>query len=279
MERTKVIFQADAMVTPRQSVPTTILLICAVFVALVGCSSGKSSLGGTESALERQDYELALLNVDSAIENDSTNVKAHMMKARILREMADSPRYSWSLEEYKTIYQRVRKAQEAAIKFDPKRRSEVQSQRELTYVLHCSQGRDYSRDACQAIVQVYEGVGQAKKEKKIEKRTEESADWQTLARFDGSGQKNIRPFTVEVSEWRVKYEAESTSGLGGTGHIFQVYMKEPGSDDPVGEIIANVANEERVAETSYLYQPGRYYFQVNSANGRWEIKVQVPAEQ
>ncbi|MCS4048032.1 hypothetical protein GGQ04_003189 [Salinibacter ruber] len=236
-----------------------------------------------ENALERQDYELALLNVDSAIENDSTNVKAHMMKARILREMADSPKYSWSLEEYKTIYRRVRKAQEAAVKFGPKRRSEVQSQRELTYMTQCSQGGGYRRDACKAMAQVYKGVGQAEKPKKRKERTEQSTeqstDWETIASFNGSGQKNTRPFTVEASEWRVKYEAESTSGLGGTGHIFQVYMKEPGSDDPVGEIIANVANEERVAETSYLYQPGRYYFQVNSANGRWEIKVQVPAEQ
>ncbi|MCS3655136.1 hypothetical protein [Salinibacter ruber] len=107
----------------------------------------------------------------------------------------------------------------------------------------------------------------------------QSTGWQTVATFDGSGQKNTRPFTVEVSEWRVKYESESTSGFGGTGHIFQVYMKEPGSDDPVGEIIANASNEKRVVETSYLYQSGRYYFQVNSANGQWEMKVQVPAGQ
>lgn len=107
----------------------------------------------------------------------------------------------------------------------------------------------------------------------------QSIDWQTVATFEGAGQKNTRPFTVEASEWRVKYEAESTSGFGGTGHIFQVYMKEPGSDNSVGKPIANAANKEEVAETSYQYQTGRYYFQVNGANGRWKIKVQVPSGQ
>ncbi|MFB6231772.1 MAG: tetratricopeptide repeat protein [Salinibacter sp.] len=90
-----------------------------------------------ESAMKKQEYKRALANVDSALAKDSANVKAHMMRARILRQMADS---SVSPERYAELYKRARQAEEKAIKFDPGRRSEVQSQRKLAYIQEYRKG-------------------------------------------------------------------------------------------------------------------------------------------
>jgi len=103
---------------------------------------------------------------------------------------------------------------------------------------------------------------------------QEETTWQTVERFSGSGQTNTSPFTIEANEWRVRYTSEATSAEG-RGHIFQLSLYEPGADLPT-EMVANVANEERVSNESYVYDSGRFYFQVNAANGRWEIAIQAP---
>ena len=98
--------------------------------------------------------------------------------------------------------------------------------------------------------------------------------WRTVERFSGSGQSNTSPFTIEADEWRVQYTSEATSAQG-RGHIFQLSLYDPGADLPT-EMVANVANEERVSSESYVYDSGRFYFEVNAANGQWEIAIQAP---
>jgi len=125
------------MMTTRQSAVFAIFLTGAVLATLAGCSAGNPDMSKAESAMEKQNYERALANVDSAIAKDSANVEAHMMRARILRQMADS---SVSPERYGELYRRARQAEEKAIRFDPGRRSEIKSQRKLAYIQEYRKG-------------------------------------------------------------------------------------------------------------------------------------------
>jgi len=87
--------------------------------------------------MEQQNYDRALANIDSALAQDSANVEAYMMRAQILREQADS---TMDPDEYKDLYRRAREAEEAAVKFNPGSRSDVQSQRRLTYAQQSQRG-------------------------------------------------------------------------------------------------------------------------------------------
>ena len=125
--------------TTRQSALFALLLGSLGLFALSGCSAGNPNMSAAESAMEQQNYDRALANVDSALTQDSANVDAHMMKARILRQMADS---TMPPEQYKELFERARAAEQKAIEFDPGQRSSVQEQRELTYIQEYQKGAD-----------------------------------------------------------------------------------------------------------------------------------------
>lgn len=125
------------MMTTRQSALYAILLGGLVLGSLAGCSAGNPNMSAAESAMEQQNYERALANVDTAIIQDSANVEAHLMRARILRQMADS---TTPPERYKELYQQARQSEEQAIEFDPARRSEVKTQRRLAYIQEFQRG-------------------------------------------------------------------------------------------------------------------------------------------
>lgn len=97
-----------------------------------------------EDAMEQQNYEQALANVDSALTQDSANVDAYLMRAQVLRNMADT---TMAPEKYSELYQRAREAEETAIKFDPGARSEVEGQRTLTFAQQSQQGAKVFRRA------------------------------------------------------------------------------------------------------------------------------------
>lgn len=106
----------------------------------------------------------------------------------------------------------------------------------------------------------------------------EVEEWETIKSWEGSGIKNTEPFQISADVWRVVWVSEA-SGFskesGGAGHIFQLYLQKPG-DDLFMEILANVANEVKSSDTSYVYRQGRFYLQMNAGNGNWEVKVQIP---
>ncbi|PSQ63408.1 MAG: hypothetical protein BRD25_04525, partial [Bacteroidetes bacterium QH_1_61_8] len=55
------------------------------------CSTGNPNLSQAESAMQSQNYEQALADLDTAIAQDSSaRVEAYKMRADILRQMADS---------------------------------------------------------------------------------------------------------------------------------------------------------------------------------------------
>jgi len=125
--------------TTRKSALFALVLGSLGLVALSGCSAGNPNMGAAEDAMEQENYERALANVDSAITQDSANAEAYAMKARILRQMADS---TTPPEEYKRRYEQAREAEEMAVKFDPGRRSDVESQRELAFIQEYQKGAD-----------------------------------------------------------------------------------------------------------------------------------------
>jgi len=90
-----------------------------------------------EDELQQQRYEQALASIDSALAQDSANAGAYLMKAKVLRQQADS---TMSPEEYKTFYEKARAAEEQAIQFSPGARSDVEGQRRQTFAMQSQKG-------------------------------------------------------------------------------------------------------------------------------------------
>jgi len=104
-------------------------------------------------------------------------------------------------------------------------------------------------------------------------------EYKVIKTFSGSGIQNTAPFTVNSNEWKVEYKSTANNtALGAAGHLLQVYLLEPGQQLYQGQIVANQANKKVIEGESYVYKSGRFYFNSNSANGDWEIKVLVPLE-
>lgn len=124
--------------------------------------------------------------------------------------------------------------------------------------------------------QIQEGTTAPAKSGTSNNNNSSTGTWTTVQTFSGSGMKSTQPFTVNSDEWRVIYSSEaSNSGMGGAGHIFQLFLLEPGQEDFEGDIVANDVNKRSISGDSYIYKSGRFYFKSNSANGDWEIEVQV----
>ena len=130
--------------TTRQSALFALFLSSLGLVALSGCSAGNPNMSAAESAMEQENYDRALANVDSAIARDSANAEAYAMKARILRQMADS---TTPPGEYKQRYREAREAEQQAIEFDPGQRSTINSQRELAFIEEYQKGADAFNEA------------------------------------------------------------------------------------------------------------------------------------
>lgn len=117
-----------------------------LLAALSGCSGGNPYMGTAEDAMEQQNYDRALANIDSALVQDSANVDAYLMRAQILRQRADS---TMPPDDYRALYRQAREAEAMAIKFDPGARSDVESQRRVTYAQQSQRGAKAFRRARQ----------------------------------------------------------------------------------------------------------------------------------
>ena len=87
-------------------------------------------MSNAESAMEQENYERALANVDSALAQDSANVAAYQMRAQIFRQMSDT---TMDPNEYRELWVQAREAEDQAIEFDPSIRSDIQGRRQLAY--------------------------------------------------------------------------------------------------------------------------------------------------
>ncbi len=116
-----------------------LLVLTGVFVALLasGCAAGNPNISAAEDALEDQNYEQALASVDQALQADSANADAYMLRARILSDQANNVEDPARRAE---LIQQMVDAYDQAISIDPDLRSEVQNRLFLTYQQEMRQG-------------------------------------------------------------------------------------------------------------------------------------------
>lgn len=105
--------------------------------------------------------------------------------------------------------------------------------------------------------------GQPKQEQEQEKQA-----WQEVKSWSGSGIKNTEPFEITGNQWRVKWQNKGGEFGGG---ILQIFVYKVGSESPE-ELLANTT--EITSDTSYIYEGGTFYLNVNSANTNWSITVE-----
>jgi tetratricopeptide (TPR) repeat protein len=108
----------------------------AVLLSFAGCSNLS---GGAESALEEGQYQEALSRVDETLDRDSSDVEAYLMRAKVLRRMADS---TMAPDEYKALHRRAWEAEEQALSFGEgaSLRKRVQDRRRQIYDQEISRG-------------------------------------------------------------------------------------------------------------------------------------------
>jgi len=131
----------------KRSLVSTLLFGGLILFGMTACSGGNPMISSAEDALEQGNYESALSSVEDALDQDSANVQAYKMKARILRAQADS---TTPPEEYASLHQRAMEAEEQAIKFSPEARSDVQNQRRLSYIQQMQNGANAFNQARQS---------------------------------------------------------------------------------------------------------------------------------
>lgn len=101
-----------------------------VLAVLAGCASSSPEIDQAETALEQEEYGAALSSVEQALDRDSSNTDAYLLRASILRQRADS---SMDPDVYADLFQRATASEEKALEFDSGLRSEVESERRRIY--------------------------------------------------------------------------------------------------------------------------------------------------
>lgn len=116
----------------RRSALLSLFLGGVILLSMSACSGGGSpNVSAAEDALEAGNYSAALQSIDTAIEQDSAGAPAYQLKAKILRSMADS---TTPPQEYQSLHERAREAEEQAVSMNPELRSDIQTQRQLGYI-------------------------------------------------------------------------------------------------------------------------------------------------
>jgi len=118
------------MMEPRQTAALWIALAVFASMAVAGCGSSSPGVNNAQTALEERDYERALSDVERALENDSTSTEAYLLKAKIFRERADT---NLSPDQYTSLHQQAREAEERAIELDDDLQAPVQRRRAQIY--------------------------------------------------------------------------------------------------------------------------------------------------
>lgn len=123
----------------RQKRGVLILFGSVLLLSVVGCSSSTPQLDDAQDAFENDEYETALAEIEGALERDSANTDVYLLKARILREMADT---SMEAEEYHSLHRRAHEAEEEALRFDPALGGRIDTTRREVYDREVRNGED-----------------------------------------------------------------------------------------------------------------------------------------
>ncbi len=117
------------MTTGKHPLTWAITGVGVVLLILAGCG-GSSGVQQAESAVDQQEYRKALSGIEQALEQDSANVGAYLLRAKALRGMADS---TMAADEYKALHRRAWEAEEEALSFDRSLRKTVRDRRADVY--------------------------------------------------------------------------------------------------------------------------------------------------
>jgi Tfp pilus assembly protein PilF len=117
------------MISGKQTAAWMIIAALALLV-LTGCGSSSPGVKTAQEALKRENYEEALSGIERALDQDSSNTEAYLLRATVLRRMADS---TMAPDEYKSLHRRAWEAEEDALSFDRDLREDVRTRRERVY--------------------------------------------------------------------------------------------------------------------------------------------------
>jgi Tfp pilus assembly protein PilF len=118
------------MMDPKRTAPLWTVLAVFAVLAAAGCGSSSPGVKNARTALAENDYDGALSGVERALEQDSTDTEAYLLKANILRERADT---SLAPDEYTSLHRRAWEAEERALEFDADLQASVQRRRSQVY--------------------------------------------------------------------------------------------------------------------------------------------------
>lgn len=113
----------------KQTVAWMIAAGLALFV-LEGCGSSSPGVETAQKALKQENYEEALSGIERALKQDSADTDAYLLRARVLRRMADS---TMPPDDYKSLHRRAWEAEKEALSFDQDLGEDVQMRRERVY--------------------------------------------------------------------------------------------------------------------------------------------------
>jgi tetratricopeptide (TPR) repeat protein len=132
-------------VMPEERRSVLVVLACGVAGALLvaGCGASSPEMGQAEDAMEQRDVETALANVERALDRDSANTDAYLLKAKLLRQKADS---TMPPDAYIDLYRRAHRAEARAIEFADGLRDDVTERRRRIYTREKRRGESaYNR--------------------------------------------------------------------------------------------------------------------------------------
>lgn len=101
-----------------------------------GCASDPN-IEGAKLDLRNQDYDRALENVETALQNDPENSEAHMLKAQILTQLAADEN---DPEAHRALVEDLLASYERAVELDPGLEDDVNQQLRLAYYNEFSAG-------------------------------------------------------------------------------------------------------------------------------------------
>ena len=118
------------MMIGKQTATWAVTGIGFVLLVLAGCGSSNPGITTAENALKQEKYEEALSGIERALDRDSANTDAYLLRAKVLRRKSDS---IMAPDEYKGLHRRAGEAEEEALSFDNSLREDVRARRERIY--------------------------------------------------------------------------------------------------------------------------------------------------
>ena len=93
--------------------------------------------------------------------------------------------------------------------------------------------------------------------------------WVIVKSWRGNGIKKTEPFMISSGKWRIIWSYSSPTRAS----FLQIFCNRPGGD-MYEDLVANVANDASGGETSYFYNHGEFYLDINAVDCNWKVTVE-----